>query len=367
MSLFQPRLLVVGTAAAAVALPGQFVGRFTTPAELSESFNVVAPQPLKPLLMHHLLRQPDWRRSLVLVNWNEVAHQLELPLSVLGARVTEAIGSPLLMDPDRVCRRLRHARGRRSRICRRQPEVIEQVHKGVALATKECQFQFQNRRWNCTTDRRSLKRILMKEVPVSVRKTDHRWSWSGCGDNAVYGYKKSRQFLEALFRRKADVKTLIMLHNNEVGRLAIRRHMRLACKCHGLSGSCTVRTCWRRMPQFREVGDRLRISFDKAVRVMPGNDGKSLAPAEEGLRLRRTLVYAEKSPSFCEPNRRLGSLGSQGRRCQLEGDGCLTMCCERGFTTVQLNTTVNCRCRFHWCCEVTCDKCPHVETQHFCR
>ncbi|KAF0310167.1 Serine palmitoyltransferase 2 [Amphibalanus amphitrite] len=89
MSLFQPRLLVVGTAAAAVALPGQFVGRFTTPAELSESFNVVAPQPLKPLLMHHLLRQPDWRRSLVLVNWNEVAHQLELPLSVLGARVTE--------------------------------------------------------------------------------------------------------------------------------------------------------------------------------------------------------------------------------------------------------------------------------------
>ncbi|KAF0287349.1 putative ATP-dependent RNA helicase Dbp73D [Amphibalanus amphitrite] len=89
MSLFQPRLLVVGTAAAAVALPGQFVGRFTTPAELGESFNVVAPQPLKPLLMHHLLRQPDWRRSLVLVNWNEVAHQLELPLSVLGARVTE--------------------------------------------------------------------------------------------------------------------------------------------------------------------------------------------------------------------------------------------------------------------------------------
>ncbi|KAF0308495.1 putative ATP-dependent RNA helicase Dbp73D [Amphibalanus amphitrite] len=93
MSLFQPRLLVAGTAAAAVALPGQFVGRFTTPAELSESFNVVAPQPLKPLLMHNLLRQPDWRRSLVLVNWNEVAHQLELPLSVLSAREAEFPGA----------------------------------------------------------------------------------------------------------------------------------------------------------------------------------------------------------------------------------------------------------------------------------
>ncbi|KAF0295933.1 ATP-dependent RNA helicase DDX51 [Amphibalanus amphitrite] len=70
-----------------------FVGRFTTPAELSESFNVVAPQPLKPLLMHNLLGQPDWRRSLVLVNWNEAAHQLELPLSVLGAREAEFPGA----------------------------------------------------------------------------------------------------------------------------------------------------------------------------------------------------------------------------------------------------------------------------------
>ncbi|KAF0293584.1 ATP-dependent RNA helicase DDX51 [Amphibalanus amphitrite] len=63
---------------------------FTTPAELSESFNVVAPQ---PLLMHNLLRQPDWWRSLVLVNWNEAAHQLELPLSVLGAREAEFPGA----------------------------------------------------------------------------------------------------------------------------------------------------------------------------------------------------------------------------------------------------------------------------------
>ena len=145
--------------------------------------------------------------------------------------------------------------------------------------------------------------------------------------------------------------------------------MKLACKCHGLSGSCTVRTCWRRMPGFRELGDRLKVSFDKAVKVMPGNDGKSLAPAERGfrMRLRQTLVYAEKSPTFCEPNRRLGSLGSQGRRCRQEDSGCIIMCCGRGYSTVQFNKTVNCRCRFHWCCEVTCDQCPYTETQHFCR
>ncbi|KAF0295114.1 DEAD-box ATP-dependent RNA helicase 1 [Amphibalanus amphitrite] len=84
-----------------------FVGRFTTPAELSESFNVVAPQPLKPLLMHNLLRQPDWRRSLVLVNWNEAAHQLELPLSVLGAREAEFPGARLMAQAGKVDGRVR--------------------------------------------------------------------------------------------------------------------------------------------------------------------------------------------------------------------------------------------------------------------
>ena len=91
LSLFQPRLLVAGAAPAA-AQPGQFVGKFTTPAGLSESFAVVAPQ-LKPLLLHHLLRRPDWRRSLVFVNSNEAAHRLSLLLTALGARVAEFSGA----------------------------------------------------------------------------------------------------------------------------------------------------------------------------------------------------------------------------------------------------------------------------------
>lgn len=43
--------------------------------------------------------------------------------------------------------------------------------------------------------------------------------------------------------------------------------MRVECKCHGLSGSCTLRTCWWRMPAFREVGDRLRDRFEGAAKV----------------------------------------------------------------------------------------------------
>lgn len=48
---------------------------------------------------------------------------------------------------------------------------------------------------------------------------------------------------------------------------AVKNNMKMECKCHGLSGSCTLRTCWWRMPTFREVGDRLRDRFEGAAKV----------------------------------------------------------------------------------------------------
>lgn len=47
--------------------------------------------------------------------------------------------------------------------------------------------------------------------------------------------------------------------------------MRQECKCHGMSGSCTVKTCWMRLPPFRLVGDNLKDRFDGASRVMVSN------------------------------------------------------------------------------------------------
>lgn len=47
--------------------------------------------------------------------------------------------------------------------------------------------------------------------------------------------------------------------------------MRQECKCHGMSGSCTVKTCWMRLPTFRVVGDNLKDRFDGATRVMVSN------------------------------------------------------------------------------------------------
>lgn len=51
--------------------------------------------------------------------------------------------------------------------------------------------------------------------------------------------------------------------------------MRQECKCHGMSGSCTVKTCWMRLNHFRAIGDILKDRFDGASRVMVSNSVRS--------------------------------------------------------------------------------------------
>ncbi|KAK0073084.1 hypothetical protein PV325_010297 [Microctonus aethiopoides] len=40
------------------------------------------------------------------------------------------------------------------------------------------------------------------------------------------------------------------------------------CKCHGVSGSCTVRTCWRTLPSFRQIGDALMKKYYRGRSVI---------------------------------------------------------------------------------------------------
>lgn len=51
----------------------------------------------------------------------------------------------------------------------------------------------------------------------------------------------------------------------------VQAEMRQECKCHGMSGSCTVKTCWMRLANFRVIGDNLKARFDGATRVQVSN------------------------------------------------------------------------------------------------
>lgn len=186
--------------------------------------------------------------------------------------------------------------------------------------------------------------------------------------------------------------------------------MRQECKCHGMSGSCTVKTCWMRLPPFRAIGDRLKDRFDGASRVMvsnsgttrTGNEARSKRPKKDnsnnihnsihntrGARSRKykygfqlkpynpehkppsseDLVYLEPSPGFCEKDPKLGIQGTYGRQCNETSpgvDGCDLMCCGRGSKPQEVTIIERCNCTFKWCCEVKCDVCKFKKKIHTC-
>ncbi|KAF7711269.1 hypothetical protein HF521_000280 [Silurus meridionalis] len=201
---------------------------------------------------------------------------------------------------------------------------------------------------------------------------DQRWEWGGCGDDVDFGDKISRQFMDTRKRKaKSDIRSLIDLHNNEAGRLAVKTNMRTECKCHGLSGSCTLRSCWSKLPLFRQVGNHLMQSFQTAVRVMGGNDGKSLVPLDRELAPlgSHSLIYSDETPDFCVANRRTGSEGTRDRVCNGTETGpgaCDWLCCNKGHTEHTLEYEENCQCHFQWCCEVQCERCAVRKVVNVC-
>ena len=147
--------------------------------------------------------------------------------------------------------------------------------------------------------------------------------------------------------------------------------MRRECKCHGLSGSCTLKTCWRKMPIFREVGGVIKRKFDGASKVKGSNDGKTLVPEGKTIKppMEDDLIYSEESPNFCLRNKRLGSLGTRGRECDPKSDrvgGCDLLCCGRGYKKYHVRVEEKCKCRFIWCCEVICQTCVTKKTIFRC-
>lgn len=149
--------------------------------------------------------------------------------------------------------------------------------------------------------------------------------------------------------------------------------MRVECKCHGVSGSCETKTCWRALPKFRMVGSLLREKFDSATEVQPRSNGKrsQLVPLNAYFKYHSDtdLVYLDSSPDFCEQDSRRDTPGTHGRLCNRTSpgvDGCNTLCCGRGFRTRTEKVTERCDCKFYWCCYVKCKECEVDVEFNYC-
>ncbi|KAL6456542.1 hypothetical protein MHYP_G00350860 [Metynnis hypsauchen] len=300
------------------------------------------------------------------------------------------------------------------KLCQLYQDHMQYIGEGAKTGIRECQYQFRHRRWNCSTvDNSSVFGRVMqigsreaaftyaisaagvvnavsracREGELSscgcsraARPKDlpRDWLWGGCGDNLNYGYRFSKEFVDAREREKTyekgsmeSARLLMNLHNNEAGRRMVSDLAHVSCKCHGVSGSCSLKTCWLQLADFRKVGDALKEKYDSATAMKLNSRGKLVqVHSKFNPPTSHDLVYIDPSPDYCVFNRTTGSLGTQGRLCNKtsEGmDGCALMCCGRGYDQFKATLVERCHCKFHWCCYVKCKRCSRVVDQFVCK
>ncbi|XP_065340699.1 protein Wnt-2 [Cloeon dipterum] len=352
---------------------------------------------------------------------------------------------------------------KQKQMCKATPDAFAAVSEGSKLGLTECQYQFRNHRWNCSTARgnttfghvmivgskeaafryaiasagityavtqacsqgnisfcgcatTSKADMVAANTPISDDDltSSAAWKWGGCSPDVKFGVRFSRKFVDAR-EIERDERSLMNLHNNKAGRKAVRINLQTECKCHGVSGSCTLKTCWVFLPPFRKIGDHLKKKYHKAryVRSTTRNTNKRSGPnsvssdptihnmdlgrskvpflalhkpardswARQQGAVRRSpptlqrpkraeLVYLYESPNYCERDYSKDSLGTSGRLCNRTSSGadsCSKLCCDRGYNTYQYIRTERCRCKFHWCCYVQCSECTERVEEYRCK
>ncbi|CAM9869970.1 protein Wnt-7b-like [Lampetra fluviatilis] len=333
-----------------------------------------------------------------------------------------ALSSVVALGANTICNKIPGLVPRQRAVCRSRPDAIIALGEGAQRALDECRYQFRQGRWNCSglgehtvfgQDIRVGSReaafthaILAAGVAHALTASCSRgnlsdcgcdrakqgaysaregWRWGGCSADLQYGLHFSRLFVDAREVRQS-ARTLMNLHNNEVGRKVLHERMKLECKCHGVSGSCTTRTCWTTLPSYREMGHALRERYHAAAHVEAVVAGRYHRPAF--LKLKKTrgsgssgsssfrkpadgdLVYLERSPNYCEEDAAAGSPGTRGRLCDRASpltDGCELLCCGRGYNTHQHTRSWQCNCKFHWCCFVKCNTCSERAEVYTCK
>ncbi|XP_066258616.1 protein Wnt-11b-1-like [Euwallacea similis] len=314
-----------------------------------------------------------------------------------------------------------------AKLCRTSMETMPHIQNAASLASDTCRKIFSDRRWNCSSI--ATAPILTPDLTRATREQAYvyaissaaltytlaracssgnlhqctcagrptgpeaeNFQWGGCGDNVRWASQFAKRFIDNVEKhilvkkeksRRAQDATkeeelskiprneaaLVNLHNNRVGRKVITSTLHTQCKCHGVSGSCNIKTCWKALPSMQEIGLQLLQKYTTAKEVSKTvvdrfdmKAGKKVATSDQ-------LVYMSKSPDYCTKDEKLGSFGTIGRHCNVSStglDSCRILCCGRGYRTVVEEKIERCQCKFYNCCYVKCKICRTMTQVYEC-
>ncbi|KAG5880991.1 hypothetical protein JTB14_018001 [Gonioctena quinquepunctata] len=266
-----------------------------------------------------------------------------------------------------------------NRLCIKKKGLAELLMDTRKLTLESCKFVFQYEQWPCLRQKKYFKKVyretaLMYSLTTSAfmylvakacaagklenckcashGKSDNSsaWQWGGCGDNTKFAKSFTYKFLK--LRKKGDITQSILKYNSEIGMKVVMKNEEKVCKCHGLSGSCSFKICFKRIRPFIDISKDLVKHYHSAIRVEPNNTNYKLNVNQ--------LVYLETSPSFCP--------FTVGRQCK-DAANCATLCCARGATSSTTTVKEACKCRWRneSTYQITCQQCEREEIVYTCQ
>nr|CAD2187250.1 unnamed protein product [Meloidogyne enterolobii] len=291
-------------------------------------------------------------------------------------------------------------------LCKTQPALAIVAYEGILEAMDECRQQMKFERWDCSHSGTILHEpaLTKHSLPESAylwaisaagvawgiatacaqgwldeckcvnnmgelkSKTTNQvrriseWDWGGCSYGVQYGVVTSRKLLtrtSSFHNGKPNNQQLLRKlekHNLKVGRMAVRRTLTSSCTCHGVSGSCQQKTCWKKTADLNSIARHLAHKYRTAKVASFLPNGQLNVHSSE-------LVYSDNGLNICsqfhydhQRKRSLPRICSWRNATYTEGD-CTNLCCGKGYTVSHQVVPYKCQCKFIWCCRVECKEC----------
>ncbi|KJH42338.1 wnt family protein [Dictyocaulus viviparus] len=259
--------------------------------------------------------------------------------------------------------------------CRTQPSTVIAAYEGIQDAMMECANRMRFQQWDCSNvghimhDPPILKYGYRESALIwalssagaawgvatacaqgwiddcsCVYEGQSGWEYGGCSYSVQHGITTSRKLLTKTPFVRSPLRS-VEKHNLKAGRLAVKKTLIASCKCHGVSGSCQQKTCWKKTASLEHITDYL---VDKYARSRMINGDQKIKNSD--------LVFIERSPDPCRQQTTSGRVCAWRNETHTQGD-CSRLCCGKGFKVAHEVIQYKCDCKFVWCCKLICKDC----------